>query len=156
MNYPVMQPMTLATPDDFAKADMVEIRVVLTPMRHVYAPVEVPGAGTWTKQEVEQSGPALYSAVTYSRIHGYDARIVWWAKLGVTLLTRNTRRLALTEASSEGSRAAPAATRVARDCSMRDLAVATVGLTACAAVTSSASKGSPCCCHHWLRSDSVP
>ncbi len=76
MNYPVMQPMTLATPDDFAKADIVEIRVVLTPIRHVYAPVEVPGAGTWTKQEVEQAGPALYSAVSYSRIHGYDARAV--------------------------------------------------------------------------------
>ena len=62
----------------------------------------------------------------------------------------------LAAASSVGSSAAPAATRSARDCAMRERAAATVGLAACAESISCASSGSPWRCHQLASSVRLP
>jgi hypothetical protein len=65
-------------------------------------------------------------------------------------------RAADSEPSAFGSKAAPAATRLARACAMRVPAAATVGLADCAAAIRSISSGSLNCCHQRVRSPSVP
>ncbi len=71
--------------------------------------------------------------------------------------TRSWRpRLALAVASSRGSSAASAPVRVARASAMRAPALAIEGLTASAATTRWASKGSSNCDHHWSSSARRP
>ena len=71
-------------------------------------------------------------------------------------ITSCTPRAADALASSAGSSAAPAAVRVARACSMREAALAIVGLAACAAPTTRSSSGSSNCDHQRPSSASVP